>query len=105
MKYRQITFAERYTLGQLRRRGHSAAEIARILDRHPSTVGRELARNRAQADGCYRPQLADWYARGRRARSRRNQRLRTEDFALVAAFLWEQWSPEQIVGFLQRHAV
>ena len=69
--YRQITFAERYTLGVLRRRGLSAAEIARALGRHRSTIGREVRRNRAASDGGYRPQLADWYARGRRSRSRR----------------------------------
>ncbi len=75
MLYRQITFAERYTLGMLRQRGLSRAAIARMLGRHPSTVGREVRRNQAHSDGTYRPQLADWYARGRRSRSWRNQRF------------------------------
>ena len=75
MMYRQITFAERYTLGLLRRRGLSAAAIAQVLGRHRSSIGREIRRNRAASDGGYRPQLADWYARGRRSRSRRNRRF------------------------------
>src|SRR2546430_17098587 len=75
MLYRQITFAERYTLGLLRQRGLSPAAIARILGRHRSTVGREVRRNRAHSDGTYRPPLAAWYARGRRSRSRRNRRF------------------------------
>ncbi len=105
MMYRQITSAERYALGVLRRQGLSAAAMARALGRHRGTIGREVRRNRAHADGSYRPQLADWYAGGRRARSRRNQRFTTPDLALVAAFLWEQWSPEQVVGYLRRHAL
>jgi IS30 family transposase len=100
MLYRQITFAERYTVGLLRRRGLSAAEIARVLGRHRSTIGREVRRNRAASDGGYRPQLADWYARGRRSRSRRNRRFSAADLALVRGLLEEQWSPEQVAGWL-----
>ena len=64
MTYHQITFAERYTLGLLRQRGLAPAAIARVLGRHRSTIGREVRRNRAHSDATYRPQLADWYARG-----------------------------------------
>ena len=59
MTYCQITAAERYTLGLLRRQGLPAAAVARILGRHRSTLGRELHRNRTRHDGSYRPQLAD----------------------------------------------
>ena len=52
MKYRQITFEERYSLSLLRRRGLTAAAIARILGRHRSTITRELARNPGRSDGC-----------------------------------------------------
>jgi transposase, IS30 family len=100
--YRQITVAERYTLSVLRRLGYSAAAIARELGRHRSTVGREVHRNATHHDGTYRPQLADWYARGRRSRSRRNQRFSAADFQLVGRFLEQQWSPEQVAGYLRR---
>lgn len=96
--YAQITAAERYTIGVLRRHGCPAATIARVLDRHRSTIGREVRRNATHHDGTYRPQLADWYARGRRSRSRRNQRFSAADWALVHARLREQWSPEQVAG-------
>lgn len=105
MKYRQITYAERYTIGQLRRRGQSNAEIARVLERHRSTIGRELARNRTPCDGAYRLQHAQWHTNARRHRSRRNRRFTLEDQALVAALLCERWSPEQIVGYCRRHAL
>lgn len=101
MTYRQITYAERYTLGLLRQRGLAPAAIARILHRHRSTIGREVVRNRAHHDGTYRPQLADWYARGRRARSRRNRRFSAAQWARVQTLVREDWSPEQIAGRLR----
>ncbi len=100
--YRQITFAERYTLGLLRQCGLSPSAIARILGRHRSTVLREVWRNGAHSDGTYRPPLADWYARGRRSRSRRNQRFSAADWDRVQALLREDWSPEQVAGRLRR---
>lgn len=102
MLYHQITAAERYTLGLLRRRGLRPASIARILGCHRSTIGRELQRNRAHSDGTYRPQVADWYARGRRSRSRRNRQFTAPDWAQVQELLREDWSPEQVAGWLRR---
>src|SRR3990172_2329345 len=103
MTYRQITYAERYTLGALRQQGLSAAAIARALGRHRSTILREVRRNRKAIDGGYRPLLANWYAMGRRWRSRRNWRFSAAEFALVRTLLCEhQWSPEQIAGRLRR---
>ena len=103
MTYHQITFAERYTLGLLRRQGLSPAAIARVLGRHRSTILREVQRNRKASDGGYRPQLADWYARGRRSRSRRNRRFAPADLWQVRRLLEQQWSPEQVAGYLRRH--
>lgn len=101
MSYHQITAAERYTIGVLRRQGLSAAAIARALGRHRSTIGREVTRNQTPRDGAYRPDLAEWYARGRRTYSRRNWRFGPEVWALVRARLAELWSPEQIAGRLR----
>jgi len=105
MKYRQITLEERYNLSLLRRQGYTATAIARILGRHRSTILREVRRNRKVCDGGYRPQLADWYARGRRSRSRRNQRFSKTDLCRVKKLLSKKWSPEQIAGYLRRHGI
>jgi len=99
--YRQITVDERYTLGVLRQLGYRAAVIARALGRHRSTIGRELRRN-SRADGGYRPAYAHSRAGARRSRSRRNQRFTPADFQLVRTFLEQQWSPEQVAGYLRR---
>jgi IS30 family transposase len=102
MMYRQITSEERYTLGLLRQRGLAPAAIARLLGRHRSTISRECVRNGTPRDGCYRPQLADWYARGRRSRSRRNRRFTAAQLQRVRALLEQHWSPEQVAGRLRR---
>jgi len=101
MTYHQITFEERYTLGLLRQQGLSAATIARLLGRHRSTISREVRRNGTPRDRCYRPQLAEWCARGRRSRSRRNRRFSASDWARIQALVREDWSPEQIAGRLR----
>lgn len=103
MSYRQITYEERYTIGALRRMGLSPSAIAELVGRHRSTIIREIHRNRSRSDGTYRPQMADWYARGRRSRARRNRRFSEDDFRLVQRLLMRQWSPEQISGYLHRH--
>lgn len=102
MTYHQITSEERYTLGVLRQQGLRPAAIARALGRHRSTISREVRRNRAHSDQTYRPQLADWYACGRRSRSRRNRRFSADAWARVQALVREDWSPEQVAGRLRR---
>lgn len=100
--YTQITAPERYTIGVLRRHGCLAATIARVLGRHPSTIGREVRRNATHCDGGYRPPLADSYARTRRSHSRRNQRFSAAEWIQVDTRLREQWSPEQVAGRFRR---
>ncbi len=103
MPYTQITYAERYTLGLLRRQGLSQAAMARVLGRSRSTISRELRRNISASDGAsYRPQLAHWYARRRLKHSRRNSRFNAAEWAVVDALLVQDWSPEQIVGWCTR---
>ena len=103
MAYHQITPAERYTLATLRRQvpALSNAAIGRLMGRHPSTIGRELARNSARYDGAYRPSKAQERTNGRRSRSRRNSRFGPSDWALVIELLRQRLSPDQISGRLR----
>ena len=100
--HRQITQDERYTIGVLRQLGYRPAAIARALGRHRSTIGREVRRN-CHTDGGYRPAFAHSRTGTRRSRSRRNQRFTVADFQQVRTLLEEQWSPEQVAGYLRRH--
>lgn len=103
MRYRQITPAERYTLATLRKQvpALSVAGIARLMNRHRSTISRELARNGSRRDGIYRTRYAQDEANRRRWRSGRNQRFFPADWELVASMLREGLSPEQISGRLR----
>ena len=99
--YHQLTSGERYELSALRKQGLRPAAIARALGRHRSTITREIGRNRRK-DGAYRPSTADQMTRGRRSRSRRNQRFGPADWELVEVWLREDFSPEQVSGWLRR---
>lgn len=99
--YHQLTSEERYALSTLRKQGCSQSQIAHALGRHRSTVSRELRRN-VKKDRAYRPALADDVARWRRSRSRRNQRFNAADWDLVETWLLEDFSPEQVSGWLRR---
>ena len=98
MAYHQITPEERLIIWVYLRQEESAAEIARHLGRHRSTIYREIGRNCSRSDGFYRPQQADSWARTRRSRSRRNRRLTAQDWDQVELLLMDDWSPEQIAG-------
>ncbi len=102
MEYHQITEGERYQISALRMEGLCPAEIARRLGRHRSTISRELRRNASPWDGRYRPSKAGEMARGRRSRSRRNQRFDELDWMIVEAMLQEDWSPKQVSGVLAK---
>ena len=105
--YRQIDVNERRTLFRLIEARTPVGEIAARLGRHPSTIYRELGRNRFR-DGdrgfCgYFPLNAQDLARRRRQRRRK---LAT-DPALrehVVGRLKDGWSPQQIAGRLKQEA-
>jgi transposase, IS30 family len=101
MQYHQITSEERYAIAALRRQGYSSRAIARDLARAPSTISREVARNRRTHDGGYRAFTACERTRARRRRSRRNERVTAEAWELVERYLRFDWSPEQVAGFLR----
>lgn len=100
--YCQITSGERYTLAALHVQGFSQAAIARHLGKHPSSIGRELKRNSTRYDMAYRPSRANEYANGRRSRSRRNRRFGPAALKLVEDLIREDYSPEQVSGFLKK---
>lgn len=99
-KYHQLTREERYNITGLRIAGFSQAEIARQMGRSPSTISRELRRNRTHHDGFYRAEKAQKYATARRRRARRRSWFSPEQWHQVDAWLRQRWSPEQISGHL-----
>ncbi len=99
--YCQFTEAERYTLPGLMRQGYSFRSIAKILQRSPSTISREIRRNSTidhrKPKPSYVASKAQEHANGRRRRSRQVKHHAPQVYAHVEALLTEQqWSPEQI---------
>ena len=100
---RYLSLLERQRISALHEKGGGIREIARILDRSPSTVSRELKRNTAKHDrGGYEPVVAHARARERGARPGRS-RLGTDTGlrAEVQTKLDLEWSPEQISAHLR----
>lgn len=107
MKYRQLTREERYMISQLRRKGCSTAEIAKLMGRSRSTIYREVARNCCYTnDGAYRPSHAQERTNGRRRRSRQGSHYAAWEWQLIEELMLdEQWSPEQLSGVLRREGM
>jgi len=103
MKYRQITTDERYTISELKKQGFSISDIARHLNRSPSTISRELKRN--LHDGTYRPFYASQQARQRRRSSRRKWHYSDKEWQMVIALIRLDWSPEQVSGWLKKYHI
>jgi IS30 family transposase len=80
----------------------SKAEIARRLDRHPSTIFRELRRNSVRRCYGHRPTyraIAAQQLSDQRKHQRRKRKLeRPEIRRYVERHLQECWSPDQIAG-------
>ncbi len=98
---RYLSLHDRLHIADLERLGCSIRKIAVELGRHPSTVKRELDRNRDE-HGRYLPHGADDAARLRRRRPRAHKlvadpRLRS----LVQRKLNRFWSPDEISGWLR----
>lgn len=98
MSYRQLTREQRYQIYALQKERHAHKQIAANLGVHPSTISRELRRNRGQRG--YRPKQADELARARQ-HSRVTPRITAQTWHLVETWLRQEWSPEQISGWLK----
>ncbi|MBM7486911.1 IS30 family transposase [Bradyrhizobium sp. USDA 3686] len=98
--YKQLSLDDRCEIARLSANGGSVGQIAAALDRPPSTISRELRRNRGRQVG-YKPSYAQQQTRARRWKGSRlewDASLRRE----VLAGLSRGWSPEQVAGRLAR---
>src|ERR1700730_702828 len=101
-RYEQLSLDQRCEIARLRADGCSVRQVATALDRSPSTISREIKRNKGKHVG-YKPSYADQRTRARRWKGSRLQR---EPFLRRAVMerLKRGWSPEQIAGRLAREA-
>ena len=98
---KHLTCEERQFLYRLKKKGKSNTEIAELMGRHRSTIGRELSRNTGGRG--YRPQQAQRLANERRLASRRPHKMdHPEVHQYVQEKLENHWSPDQIAGRVRR---
>ncbi|MEU8310898.1 IS30 family transposase, partial [Actinomadura sp. NPDC048955] len=102
---RYLREAERIHIADRIREGASQRTIAGELGRHPSTISREVRRNRTEGsrgNWWYRPHAAHARAVARRARPKtRKFDAGPELRDIVQSWLEMKWSPEQISQMLR----
>ena len=101
MKYKQLTFEERVQIELLKRNGVSIRGIARLLERSPNTISRELREK--QVKGLYIPKKAHHKTYRRRYLSKRSCMKVSRDPYLswfVDTHIRLRWSPERMSGYL-----
>ncbi len=98
---RFLSEAERISIGDGLLRGQSIRTIAVELGRAPSTISREIRRNRNVGGEAYHPFRAQRRAVSRRVRPRPGKLASNPDLRVyVAEHLERGWSPEQISRML-----
>ena len=102
MSYHELNLEERIAIRMGLLQSLSLREIARRLNRSPSTVSREIRRN-SDANGTYTAYDAEQKKKARRVACRPKRKLLpgSELFDLVKKMLREHFSPEQIAGNLR----
>ena len=107
LPYTHFTLDERKYLQKLLAEGYSQRKIAAILERSPSSISREIARNRTKAHPHTKPDNPYWYNHWRaqnlytlRRRGQQRQALKpgTQEWEFIVAGLLHYWSPEAICG-------
>lgn len=101
--YQQLQPEDRITIASMRQRGIGVRAIARTLERAPSTIARELARNTtaSQDYGSHHAQLRAATCR-RRARGSGKLDGQSVCWGVVKTMLGWRWSPQQISATLRR---
>ncbi|MFI6468637.1 IS30 family transposase [Streptomyces sp. NPDC050538] len=100
---RYLGQADRIHIADRLREKATIRAIAAELDRSPSTISREIRRNRHSLNGQYRPFAAQARADERRPRPKPGKIVQSPELRdAIQAGLDELWSPEQICHALRR---
>jgi IS30 family transposase len=98
MSYRQLTQDQRYQIYACLKAHWTQLEIAVEIGVHPSTISRELSRNRGERG--YRPKQAQQLAEERKP-LHVTTRIVPQTWTLIESYVRQDWSPEQVSGWLK----
>lgn len=103
--YQQLRQKERDKIYQLEERGHTNTDIAKLLGRDSSTIGRELKRNQHRKFKRYLPDTAQRKADKQKASGRKVRYVVKQPTLKnrIIRLLKRGWSPDLIAGRLQRN--
>jgi len=100
-KYTQLTQGQRYQIYAFLKAGFLQTQIASEIGVHKSTISREIRRNRGKKG--YRPKQANLMAGNRRQNAKKHIKMMPEVIALIEELISEDFSPDQVSGFLARN--
>jgi IS30 family transposase len=98
--YSQLTSEERYYIWIGLKKGDSIRQIARDIGRSHTTISREITRNTGKKG--YRHQQAQNKAIARHKHKQKAIKMDDALKSIVTACLMQDWSPEQISGWLKK---
>ncbi len=98
--YRQLTEIQRCQIETLKKIGMKQNKIAEVIGVDPATISRELKRNKGERG--YRHQQAQRKALERRQNAEKARKMTDDMVALVEEKLREEWSPEQVSGWMEK---
>jgi len=101
MNYKQLSYEQRIEIYALLKAGLNQTKIAKMIGVSKSTVSREIKRNTGLKG--YRPRQANQRALERRRNADKHVRFTNEVKADVNKYLKQDWSPEQISGWLNKN--
>ena len=102
MQQKQLTLKERYHIWTSLKSGSSQKEIAQSIGVHPSTICREIQRNKDVTTQEYHYAFADTKATTRQQEKVKYTVITSKIKTYIKNKLKEDWSPEQISGRMKR---
>jgi len=103
MSYHHLVYENRVEIYALHKAGHNQTAIATLIGVSRSTISREMRRNTGLKG--YRPQQAHQRALARKRQAAKHIRFTKAIQAIVTTYLKQDWSPEQISGWLKKNNV
>ena len=104
-EYKHLNLVQRSVISALKASGIKQKDIALYAECNPSTVSRELSRNKTKT-GKYSPKVAQEISEERKERFRKERKFTKEMKVFVIKHISEeQWSVEQIVGYCRKNGI
>jgi len=104
-QYHHITNEERFYIWNASREGVNQRTIAETLGRHPSTISREMKRNRSGRSIMYTHYWACEIVKRRKkwVASTKHRKVTEEIGGMIEQLVRQLLSPEQVSGYLKEH--